>query len=87
MCTYQILHLSIKAGGIFCALEVIKSLQLKPPGNGSHPAGCTPDCFDKHHLFMHSKPPEWKAFQRWCQIITEVSKNVLVFYNKMIYQA
>ncbi len=35
---------SIKAGGIFSALEVIKSLQLKPPGNGSHPSGCMPDC-------------------------------------------
>lgn len=46
-------------------------------------------CFtnEKHHLFMHSKTHEWKAFQRWCQIITLVSKNVFVLYNKMIYQA
>lgn len=42
-------------------------------------------CFtnEKHHLFMHSKTHEWKAFQRWCQIITEVSKMFLYFTIKL----
>lgn len=88
-------HAGKKAGVILCALCVFKSLQPKVCRNGSHtllkvhdPLHCINN--DKYHLFKHLKTPRFKAFQRWCQIIMEVSKRCFFFAalnNKMIYQA